>query len=174
MEAEGTETLAAAGIPRHAMTFRRTVEMRYRGQGHEVSVPVPDGDLAAATQPALEAAFEEVYTRLYGRTAPGVALEALTWRVVASGPRPEIALAAEDGGNADAAAAIKGERPIYLPDRRGFVTVPVYDRYRLGPGASFAGPAVVEERESTVIIGGGTTQIDQFRNLVVTLKASNE
>ncbi len=171
MADEGTATLAAAGVPRDAMTFRRTVEMRYRGQGHEVAVPLPDGDLSPASQPALEAAFEEVYRRLYGRTAPGVALEALTWRVVASGPRPEIRLMAEDGGTANAAEAIKGERPIYLPGRRDFATVPVYDRYRLGPGASFTGPAVVEERESTVIIGGGRTEIDAYRNLIVTLRA---
>jgi N-methylhydantoinase A len=176
MEAEGAETLAAAGVPRDAMAFRRTVEMRYRGQGHEVSVPLPDGELSPTTQPALEAAFEEVYKRLYGRTAAGVALEALTWRVVANGPRPDITLAAEDGGASDAASAIKGERPIYLPDRRDFVTVPVYDRYRLGPGASFTGPAVVEERESTAIIGGGRTEIDRYRNLIVTLNrvTSNE
>jgi N-methylhydantoinase A len=170
MESEGMETLAAAGVPDGAMTFRRTVEMRYRGQGHEVSVQLPDGTLDATTNGALETAFEEVYKRLYGRVAAGVALEALTWRVVASGPRPEISLAAEDAGTDDASAAIKGERPIYLPDRREHVRVPVYDRYRLGPGAAFTGPAVVEERESTVIIGGGSTVIDAYRNLIVTLE----
>ncbi len=170
MEDEGAATLAGAGIPRAAMTFRRTVEMRYRGQGHEVPVLLPDGLLTPDSRPVLEAAFEEVYKRLYGRVAAGVALEALTWRVVASGPRPEITLASDVLGAGDASAAIKGERPIYLPEERGFVTVPVYDRYRLGPGAAFAGPAVVEERESTVIIGGGTTAVDRYRNLVVTLR----
>lgn len=174
MEAEGAATLAGAGVPPHDMTFRRTVEMRYRGQGHEVPVPLPDGPLSDASRPALAAAFEDVYTRLYGRTAPGVALETLTWRVVASGPRPEISLAASDAGNGDAAAALKGERPIYRPEAGGFVSVPVYDRYRLGPGAAFAGPAVVEERESTVIIGGGATRVDEYRNLVVSLRGGRE
>ncbi|MHB8644277.1 MAG: hydantoinase/oxoprolinase family protein [Thermomicrobiales bacterium] len=170
MEDEGATTLAAAGIAREQITYRRTAEMRYRNQGHEVPVPLPDGDLSAAMLPALEAAFEEVYRRLYGRIAEGVPLEVLNWRVVASGPRPEINLASEVAGAADATHAIKGERNIYLPERDGFVSVPVYDRYALAPGTRFAGPAVVEERESTTIIGGGTVTVDTYRNLIVALK----
>jgi len=120
--------------------------------------------------PDLEAAFEEVYRNLYGRVAEGVPLEVLNWRVVASGPRPEINLAAEATGMADAAIARKGERDIYLPERGGFAPVPVYDRYALAPGARFDGPAVIEERESTTIIGGGVVTVDTYRNLIVALK----
>ncbi len=47
--------------------------------------------------------------------------------------------------------------------------MPIYDRYRLGPGATFAGPAIIEERESTTIIGGGHATIDDYRNLVVAM-----
>ena len=56
----------------------------------------------------------------------------------------------------------------YLPEEEGFLAVPVYDRYRLSPGATFECPAVVEERESTVVLGTGSrTGIDEARNLVV-------
>ena len=48
--------------------------------------------------------------------------------------------------------------------------MPVYDRYGLAPGVTFAGPAVIEERESTAIIGGGQIAVDSYRNLIVTLK----
>ncbi|HEX5503441.1 MAG TPA: hydantoinase/oxoprolinase family protein [Thermomicrobiales bacterium] len=170
MEEEGVATLAAAGVAREAVTTRRTAEIRYRGQGHQVPVPLPAGPLAPASQSEVERAFEEVYRGLYGRTAPGVGLEALNWRVVVSGPRPTLDLAAaRHDGAADARAALKGERPIYLPEAGGFVAVPVYDRYRLAPGATFAGPAVVEERESTAILGGGAARVDEYRNLVVRL-----
>jgi N-methylhydantoinase A len=94
----------------------------------------------------------------------------LNWRVVASGPRPEIDLAAEATGQSDAAAAVKGERSIFLPEADGYAPVPVYDRYGLAPGAAFTGPAVIEERESTAIIGGGQIAVDRYRNLIVTLK----
>ncbi|MGI8688035.1 MAG: hydantoinase/oxoprolinase family protein [Thermomicrobiales bacterium] len=170
MEKEGAATLAAAGVASGQITYRRTAEMRYRNQGHEVPVPLPDGDLRAAMLPALEAAFEDVYRRLYGRIAEGVPLEVLNWRVVVSGPRPEINLAAEATGATDATMAIKGERTIYLPEQGGFAPVPVYDRYALAPGAAFPGPAVVEERESTTIIGGGTVTVDTYRNLIVAMK----
>ncbi len=170
MESDGAATLAAAGVAPEQITYRRTAEMRYRGQGHEVPVPLPDGGLRSAMLPALEAAFEDVYRRLYGRVAEGVPLEVLNWRVVASGPRPEINLATEAAGVADATMAIKGERIIYLPEQGGFAPVPVYDRYALAPGAAFTGPAVVEERESTTIIGGGTVTVDTYRNLIVTMK----
>ena len=170
MEAEGRATLTAAGVPEDEIAFRRTAEMRYRGQGHEVSVPLPDGELRPETMPELERAFAEVYRRLYGRVAEGVPLEVLTWRVVASGPRPEIDLAVEATGPANAADALKGEREIYLPEADGFTRVPVYDRYRLAPGAAFSGPAVIEERESTAIVGGGQVTVDGYRNLVVALK----
>jgi N-methylhydantoinase A len=56
----------------------------------------------------------------------------------------------------------------YLPEEEGFLAVPVYDRYRLSPGATFECPAVVEERESTVVlVTGSRTGIDEARNLVV-------
>jgi N-methylhydantoinase A len=64
--------------------------------------------------------------------------------------------------------AQKGRRPIYLPETRGFELVPVYDRYALTPGSRFAGPAIVEERESTAVIGpGALVAVDEWLNLVI-------
>ena len=172
MVAEGAATLAESGVPRNALTIRRTADLRYRGQGHEVAVPVPDGELGPDSLAALEGNFDTVYRHLYGRVAEGVSLEAVSWRVVVSGPRPSIDLRARpaDGdAGSDANAARKGERAIYLPEQGDYATVPIYDRYRLGPGATFAGPAIIEERESTTIFGGGRATIDEFRNLVVAM-----
>ena len=70
----------------------------------------------------------------------------------------------------DAETARKGERPAYFPPAGGFVTTPVYDRYRLGSGSTMAGPAIIEERESTAIIGpGGRVRVDDRLNIVVSL-----
>ena len=70
----------------------------------------------------------------------------------------------------DAEAARKGERSAFFPSDGGFVTTPVYDRYRLGPGSTMAGPAIIEERESTAIIGpGGLVHVDDRFNIVVSL-----
>ena len=148
--------------------------MRYVGQGHEIRVPLPDGPLDAAQMPALVARFEAVYRELYERLGPPVPLEILSWRVVSSGPRPGLRLrvAAAEAGGADSAR--KGERPAYFPEAGGFVATPIYDRYRLAPGAAFEGPAIVEERESTAIVGpGAKCRVDEQHNLVVTLNAES-
>ena len=65
----------------------------------------------------------------------------------------------------------KGSRQAYFPELGGFHMVPVYDRYRLLPGTHFSGPAIVEERESTVIVGPGShCRIDEQWNLIVDLR----
>ena len=117
----------------------------------------------------MRQAFETEYLRLYGRLGPPVPVEVITWRVVSSGPRPDLHLSTPPEGTGDAEAARKGMRRAYAPERGGMTDVAVYDRYRLGPGATFAGPAIVEERESTTVIGpGATVSVDDQGNLVVT------
>jgi N-methylhydantoinase A len=168
MQAEGQAVLVASGVPAAQITHRRVAEMRYAGQGHEISVPLVDGQLGPDHVPELRAAFEAEYRRLYDRLGPPVPLEAITWRVFSSGPQPALRLRfAGDAAN-DPDAARKGTRMAYFPELGGMAETPVYDRYRLGPGAAFAGPAIVEERESTLIVApGGRCRVDEQWNLIV-------
>jgi N-methylhydantoinase A len=168
MEEEGRELLQASGVADEDVLVRRLGEMRYVGQGHEVGVKLPEGTLGPDDVGGISAGYRDEYRRLYGREGPDVPLEAITWRVEVSAPRPEI-LQEETGGDPRALdEARKGKREIYLPENDGFAAVPVYDRYRLGPGAAFDGPAVVEERESTVIVGPDSrAEVDEWRNLIV-------
>ncbi len=172
MEAEGRAILAAAGVTGSAVSIRRTAEMRYVGQGHEVEVPVPPGRLGRESPETLTQNFEAAYRTLYGRTASGVAIEALNWRLVVSGPPHEMRIdsggvQATRGGRPD---ALKRRRPAYFAEARGFIETPVYDRYRLAPGATVEGPAIVEERESTAVIGPGSrVRVDESLVLHVEL-----
>lgn len=135
------------------MTIRRTAEMRYTGQGHEVEVEVPAGTLSAASLGPITANFETAYRALYSRTPMGVPIEALNFRVVVSGPVPEISVSGPKGGapGPRVSLAPKSTRQAYFPEARGYVDTPVYDRYALQPGHSFPGPAIIEERESTTV-----------------------
>ena len=170
MQAEGQALLVASGVPAAAIVHRRVAEMRYAGQGHEISVPLMGGRLHLEHVPELRAAFENEYRRLYGRLGPPVPLEAITWRVVASGPKPELRLRFAGGAGSDPDLARKGARLAYFPELGGMAATPVYDRYQLGPGAGFDGPAIVEERESTLIVGpGGRCRVDAQWNLIVEL-----
>lgn len=174
MEREGRAILAQAGVDPAKVEMTRTAELRYVGQGHQVTVPAPSGTLDESSAGALASAFEEHYRRLYGRTASGNPLEAINWRVVVSTEAPELREidAGADQASGPASFAAKGARSVYLPERGGFSDVPVYDRYRLARGAEFTGPAIIEERESTVAIGlAPSIKIDDLLNVVVTMPA---
>ena len=168
MEEQGRDLLRASGVEESDIRVRRLCDMRYVGQGHEVTVDLPDGILGSEHTERIIALYRKEYRRLYSREGPDVPLEAITWRLEVSAPPPEIRLGGGEGGAEDPREALKGEREIYLPEEGGFAPVPVYDRYLLGPGAVFGGPAVVEERESTVVLGPeGRAEIDAARNLIV-------
>ncbi|MCC6626154.1 MAG: hydantoinase/oxoprolinase family protein [Chloroflexi bacterium] len=165
LEADGAAILRAAGVPAGAITVTRSAEMRLAGQAHQIAVPVPDGPLDATD---LAAAFAATYATLYRRAAPAVAIEAVTWRARVSGPTP--VLVRQPPGRAGADPARKGERLAYLPEQAAFGPVAVYDRYRLAPGARVDGPAIVEERECTVVIGpSGRAEVDAAGNLVIAI-----
>jgi N-methylhydantoinase A len=153
MEAEGREILKGAGIAPADIMFRRTAEMRYIGQGHEVEVEVPRETLGASSLGELTSRFETAYRTLYSRTPLGVSIEALNWRLVVMGPRPDISMSASDPRTETRLDPIKTRRPAYFPEANGYVETPVYDRYRLVAGQRFEGPAIIEERESTTVIG---------------------
>jgi N-methylhydantoinase A len=168
MEAEGQALLEQSGVSPERIRHRRIADMRYVGQGHEIQVQLPDGQLSSESVPTIIVAFEEAYRRLYERLSQSVPVEIINWRVTSSGPVPQVRLS--NGGDERAAgtAARKGSRQAYFPELGGYYDTPVYDRYGLLPGSSFSGPAIVEERESTVIIlPDARCRIDEQRNLVV-------
>ena len=181
MDAEGRAILGEAHVPEHAITYRRTCDMRLVGQAHQIPIDVPDGPLSDQSAAVIGTTFERTYLDRFKRAAPGVAVEALNWRLTVSGPSPSLPI--RTGGDAmagpgatprrDVDVPTKGRRPIYLPEARGFVDGPVYDRYVLRPGDAFPGPAIVEERESTVIVGPhGSVTVDDWQSLVIRLGQS--
>jgi N-methylhydantoinase A len=117
--------------------------MRYVGQGFEVTVPVGDD---------LREAFEAAYVRAHGRKGPDVPIEAISWRVLTRGPDPELQLRAAPTGDGD---SLKGTRDVWFED--GYVETPIHDRYAMAVDARLEGPAIVEERESTTVVGPGAT-----------------
>src|SRR5204862_1868562 len=87
MRAEA-ETIVRRGEPQAPLSETRSAFMRYRGQGHEIAVPVPARRYRAEDAAELLAAFEVAYRRLYSRGIPGVDVEILSWVLLLSGPVP--------------------------------------------------------------------------------------
>ncbi len=171
LEVEGRATLAEAGIPEEQMQFTRQADLRHVGQGHEIVVTLPDEALARVDLDSeLRPRFYTRYEEIYGHAHRHLGLEITTCRLTASGPRPRIVLQERDAQGGSAEDALKGHREAYFAERGGFVSTPVYDRYRLAAGMTFQGPAIVEERDSTAVIGpDATVTVDRFTNLLVTL-----
>jgi N-methylhydantoinase A len=124
---------------------RRSADMRYLGQGFEVEVDLPQGDLGQVD--ALRRAFEDVYRATFGRLLDGP-VEVVNWRLSAGRPGHEVSLGCEplDGDPR------RGTRDVWFPGH-GWLQATVWDRYRLLPGTEITGPAVFEERESSCGFG---------------------
>jgi N-methylhydantoinase A/oxoprolinase/acetone carboxylase beta subunit len=133
-------------------------------------VPVPGHALESDDLKAVREAFEQEYELRYGFTSPDQAVEATTWKVTAFGAASGLELPRVDVEVRDVADAVRETRSAYFPESGGYVETPAYDRYRLFPGAEIAGPAIVEERESTTVIPPGmAAECDEFGNLLVRL-----
>ncbi len=169
MEAEGIAFLESSEMKTDCNpTTRRMADMRYSGQGHEISVEIPNGVLSENSLTEIESNFKKEYQMRYGKLIEDIGIEAVTWRVVVSGPTPEILPKQIVPKSQKSATALKGYRKVFLAGETDYADVPVYGRYDLQSGDSFEGPAVIEEMESTFIVGQkSVVLIDKFRNIVV-------
>jgi N-methylhydantoinase A/oxoprolinase/acetone carboxylase beta subunit len=166
MEAEGRALLLDAGVAPEAIRFQRSADLRYEGQTRELTVALPDGG-AADPVATVRRVFAEHYRAMFGHAHDDVPVQLITCRLVASAPAREVPN--HPARPADGPAR-RGERRVFFESAGDYVPTPVFDRYRLVPGAAFEGPAVVEERESTAVLpAGARARVDEDLNLIVTL-----
>jgi N-methylhydantoinase A len=117
-------------------------------------------------------AFIDAYRAKFALTPPSVPIEFINIRVAVRAPVAGSRIVTERAAS-DAGQPVKGTRPAYFPDAGGWVDTTVYDRARLAPGFEFAGPAVVEEEGSTLVVGpAGRARVAASGNIVVTLAAT--
>ena len=152
LEKDSLEVLRLTGADVETRTVKRLADMRYIGQGSEITVtmPSPLGEAAVRTE------FEAAYKALFARTPPGAAIQFVALRLSVSAPMPGTGGTLELPRHASADAQ-KGTRPVFFPDENKTVQTKVWDRYALAPGVRIDGPAVFEEDESTFIVGPGAT-----------------
>jgi N-methylhydantoinase A len=160
MRAEA-EAIVRRGAPDAKLTERRSALMRYRGQGHEITVELPVRDFTAADRPTIRKLFEDAYGRLYSRHIPGVEIEILSWVIAVGSPAEgALAVAAETSTMTPKPST---RRQVFDPASGEYLDVPIYWRPELKPGAYIAGPAVIAEDDtSTVVSPLFDAQIDAF------------
>ncbi len=172
LEADGEKTLKKAGKD-EAVRFERSLDMRFVGQGSETNVPLTERDFTKLRKEEIRKKFDRIYEKLYGRTYPDSAVEFINFKVRTSLPERLFKFSKLDKKNQSLKAAVKGQRPAYSGIAKDFIPYTVYDRYKLFPNATFKGPAIIEEKESTLIVGeDATVSVDDFGFLWVDLTAA--
>ena len=143
--------------------YERTLLMRFVGQGAETDLAIETKAFDKFSKEDIRRLFDEEYKRLYGRTYHETPVELVTFKVRASLPKRPFSIPELKNNNADIQTCIKGERPAFSYIKKDYIPFTVYDRSKLFANAKIIGPAIIEERESTIVIGeDATAEVDNF------------
>jgi N-methylhydantoinase A len=173
MEAEAVGWLERERVPAPRRVLERWLDLRYTGQNYELLVPVPAETWTARRLDPLRERFFTMHETAYGYAAPDEPVQVVNARLVARGRPHPPALPKTARAAGDVAAALRGRRPVFFETDGEFVECPVYDRRRLGAGHLVAGPAVVEQFDSTTLIHPGQrAEVDDLGFLLIEEAAS--
>ena len=170
MERLGRDTVGR-GQMLSGVEVRRSVDMRYVGQEHAVTVDLPIELFTAQDRDGIKKRFDAVHQTRYGFSVAAEKAEIVSLRgaIIGEMRKPPFEHIAKGGPEPDA-AAFRGKRPVYF-DSTGFVDTPTYDRPALKAGNRIAGPALIEEHASTTVAHpGDAIEIDAFGDLVITVR----
>jgi N-methylhydantoinase A len=167
LASRGCSVLREGGVAEAEISTEVSADMRYAGQGFEITVPVDAALLARRDTAGLHRAFEADYRERFSRSLGKLPVEVVSWRVRVLAP-PAVEEIRFDTAASDGGDPLIEHRPAWFTERGGFVPTPVYARARLTAGMEIAGPALIEEPESTAVIGpDATAALDVFGNLVM-------
>jgi N-methylhydantoinase A len=162
LEEEASAILKQSGDV-DGIKFTRSTDMRFLGQGAETNLQIPNKAFNDWRKNEIRHFFDESYKRLYGRTYPDTQVEFISFRVRASLPQHPFQIpriAPTEGTLQD---CVKGNRTAFSLIQKQFITFTVFDRSKLFPGAGIKGPAIIEERESTIVLGeDANAEVDDY------------
>ena len=155
--------LRADGFADAQIGIERAVDMRYAGQGYEITIPCD----AAVDLARLRAAFDARHQAMFGHNAPDEPVEIVSYRVRGVGKVPPVAMPRFARAGTSLADARRETRRVRFDGAT--IDCPVYQRDRLDVGLSFTGPAVLDQLDcTTVICPGQVARVDEWKNLIVT------
>ena len=169
LENAARERMKDDSVPGKDIVFRRSVDVRYHGQGYELEVPVASGRITGKQLRAIENRFHSLHKRSYGFSRRDEGTEVVNLRVTALGLVSKPALRRERLAAADPRDALKERRQVFLRGR--YRRTAIYDRDRLPPGAAIKGPAIIEQKDSTTLLfPGHSAEIDAYGNIIIRVK----
>ncbi|MET7993633.1 hydantoinase/oxoprolinase family protein [Amycolatopsis sp. NPDC005232] len=171
LTAHAVEQLGADGLAPEDVVIERSLDCRYIGQGYELRVPAPSGEIDADWVARAAAAFHDVHERTYLQRFDDKPVHLVNVRVTAVGKVGHVPLADVETGGTDPSAAVKATTDAVFWSGAGEVTpfpTKVYDRALLKAGNVLEGPAIVEQFDSTTIIGPNQrATVDRVGHLVI-------
>ncbi len=161
------ENLRQQGLRDGDIMTQRFIDTRFRHQAQQLPVPIPDGPVTQETVGYIEESFRKLYLELFG-VSPRDPCELVNFRVRATGAVAKPALAKSPAGDGRPERALKAHRQVYFAELQGFVDTLVYDRARLQNEDVIAGPAIIEEPDSTTVCPPGyAVQVDAYLNQII-------
>jgi N-methylhydantoinase A len=167
LETQARAWLDREQVPREQQRLERSADLRYEHQSFELTCPLGDGPLTRERLGALIETFHREHRRLYTYDMASAPVELVNLRVTAIGRLPERARPTAPAGGGDIRGARAGERRVHFAGT-GFVDCACYARSRLAPGMAFAGPAIVDQEDTTVLVAPGFhALVDDALNIVL-------
>ena len=167
MESEAYQTFERMGVEAKDVVFQRTADMRHLGQFHEVETVIEGGTINKEKIDNADKHFRELHEKLYAFAMPWMGVEVLTVRVKATAPKAPFHLQQLNKGCEDPSAALKQTRSCRFVDEQVEET-PIYDGNKLVAGNIIPGPAVIEERTTTVVIPATyRASVDLYKNYIL-------
>ena len=146
----------ADGLEAGAVTYQRSGDLRYVGQGYELRVPVADGPVDDASLANIFKAFENIHTAEYGHVFEDNPIEIVNIRVTGVGQMPKIGLPIQSpGGKLDDALLEEAQCYFRLDGEQQIMATPLYERDKLPVDQTFKGPAIVLQKDTTTVIPPG-------------------
>ena len=164
---EARSYLSGAGVKADALQVRYAVAMRYVGQGHEIDIQLPN-PFSADVVGQMREAYERRYAEIFGIAFTEQALECVEWKVDVFARSEHADRLRFDTPVGDDEQPVSGTRPAYFSNGGWVDQCTVFDRLALRAGTAITGPALIEEHESTAVLGpGDRAVVDASGNLLV-------
>jgi N-methylhydantoinase A len=170
LAAQALTDLRHDGFAPGQIRMQRALDMRYAGQGYEITIPCGSDPLRNGDLDTLRGIFDAQHKSMFGHAAPEEPVEIVSYRVRGIGKVPPVRLRTYQPQGMALKDALRETRPCRFAGKT--IDTPVYQRERLDAGISFAGPAIIDQLDCTTVIPPGqTARVDEFKNIVIARRA---
>jgi N-methylhydantoinase A len=168
LESEGYAILRKEAIPQSKIKIQRMLDMRYIGQHHEVIVEISNKRLQKSDLQKIKDSFHKKHESLYAYSEREHSIETLNLRITAYGEIVKTELKKMPISNEDASQAFKSKRKVFFNPSGEYIESPIYDGSKLVPNNLIRGPAIIEEKTTTIVVfPSSVARVDPYLSVII-------